>query len=188
MAIGKYERMAIKRALPRLIEAGKDLVRKAAETANVKEQTSNLKQSYVFVVAYDGIEIAYGDSLHCGVSFKYNRSHRGLPNTGWEKIAGGWAYVFDDNMNKHMRNVCPSYKHVTTGFELLILNTAYYAEFLESGSYAKGALKGATIVPREFRIISQIGMDCRNVQVEGLKVKRVDRIGYEGRPLKPKFY
>ena len=85
-----------------------------------------------------------------------------------------------------MRNVAPAYRH--HGFDLFILNVAYYAQFLEDGSYATGLSKifGHTVDPKKWEITSQMKASCNELASRmNWKNTGGERIGWDGQPLRP---
>ena len=177
---GYFETYVIQKMLSRLSVEGQRLCEEASRTKSpdLKERSGQLNQSYIYVVCYDGIIYGFGDAAHMATR---NWIHKGLKNTGWEDGGGqDWSVDFFENIGKRMRNVAPAYRH--HGFDLFILNVAYYAQFLEDGSYAKGL----SVNPKKWEITSQMKASC-NELASRLKWKntRVERIGWDGQPLRP---
>ena len=183
---GYFENYVIQKMIRRLEIEGQKLCEEASRTKSqdLKERSGQLNQSYIYVICYDGIIYGFGDASHTATR---NCIHKGLKNTGWEDGGGAdWSNDFFENIGKRMRNVAPAYRH--HGFDLFILNVAYYAQFLEDGSYAKGLSKifGHTVDPKKWEITSQMKASC-NELASRLKWNntRVERIGWDGLPLRP---
>ena len=177
---GYFETYVMQKMINRLSIEGQRLCEEASRTKSpdIKERSGQLNQSYIYVVCYDGIIYGFGDAAHMATR---NWIHKGLKNTGWEDGGGqDWSVDFFENIGKRMRNVAPAYRH--HGFDLFILNVAYYAQFLEDGSYAKGL----SVNTKKWEITSQMKSSC-NELASRLKWKntRVERIGWDGQPLRP---
>ena len=181
---GYFETYVVQKMLKRLEVEGQRLCQEALQTRNVKTNTGQLEQSYIYVVCYDGIIYGFGDASHSAV---HNWLHKGLKGTGWDDgVASDWFVDFVEHVKKRMRNVAPAYRH--HGFDLFILNVAYYAQFLEDGSYSKGHSKifGKRVDPKKWEITSQMKASCNELASRlNWKNTRVERIGWDGQPLRP---
>lgn len=187
--------MYVNHVLDVLAEEGKRLVVEAYKTKDFNDRTGTLSSNYCYVCLYDSIMYRFGDAYNeAGIDAGSGGGHKGLKGTGWHD-GGDWSNALYEGLGRHFSSVAPAYKRTTQGFELLILNTAYYAQFLEDGSWAKGMSKmlGHHIEPKYYKVIAQIGGSCQSTgqrvasKIKGLNFRRVDRIGWEGIPLKPNF-
>lgn len=183
---GYFEEYLVQNMLQFLEEQGKRLCQEAAATTNTGIKTGQLRQGYFFVVCYNGIIYKFGDTQ--GVVSR-NWQHSGLNGTGWAKgFASDWDNDFFEGINGLMTKIAPKYRiHGFRSFDLFILNAAFYTEFLESGSYAKGLSKmlGASIEPKDWQVISQIRTSCDELAKNTWKNTRVFKIGLNGQPLRP---
>lgn len=170
-----------------------NLCKEAMSTKETRNRTGAQMDAFFFIVTYKGY------ILRCGAPVNSVRSeeHRGLEGTWWKtgKGADWWVdfyeaepeqtVVIDRNTGKwrpknvkhHINEVAPQATYNKNGYDIYILNAAYYTGWLERG------IKGG-----KWRVISQINSSCKQVAEKykgrGAKRAEVHRIGLGGEPFK----
>lgn len=182
----KYRRDMVNR----LAENGRQLCLEAFKTKTTKNRTGAQANAYFYVVCYNGIVQAVGNSTggNKDAYFGGSGSHKGLKGTWWKTGVGSdWWDGFREALGKLIRTEAPKARTSKNKFDLFVLNAAYYTSWLEDGSYAIGLAKifGHPIDIKHYQVISQIEASCRAVANKYGNNSKVTRVGIHGEPLKP---
>lgn len=150
------------------------LCKEAQATKETKNRTYSQFNAYFWIVCYKGIIKAVG----APTTTWQEVSHKGLAGTWWKDGVGeDWWYDFMNKEGQHITALAPQASFNPKGYDIYILNAAYYTGWLEKG------MKGG-----KWRVISQIKSSCEQVaekyKRQGAKRAEVHRIGLGGEPFK----
>jgi hypothetical protein len=146
--MGNFKEKAVQQVISQLNTKGDELIRKAVERSNVRLEyySKNLIDAYGYGVYYRGRLMTKG---YYSASPMATDRHKTLQN------------VVDINGREEVEKYLNTYPANDKSFELIIVNAAYYARFLEDGSYAIGLSKifGTEVTPKSYHVISQVYRD-----------------------------
>lgn len=124
----------IKQVIDMLCSDGEKIIREMIMTNEITNRSYNLHDAYIYGVYHKGILVAYGFADGA----KATSTHK-----GWEREGIG-----ADKGRNYAIQAVQEYKPKTMGFELITINSIYYAEILEDGTYTKNG-------GRSYKIVSQ---------------------------------
>lgn len=158
--------------LEQMCRDAEKLCKEAQATKETKNKTGSQFNAFFWIVCYKGKIKAVGGGKDVYQEF----THKGLAGTWWEDGYGydwWWEFTFDEN--QHITSLAPQASFNKNGYDIYILNAAYYTGWLE-----KGMKDGKS----KWRVISQIKSSCEQVaqkyKRQGAKRAEVHRIGLSG--------
>lgn len=158
------KRTAIVQFAYELKKIGRQIIAKASATNQADIRTGNQEDAYGYAVFYNGKMV--GKS---GRAYGLDESQSMSIHAGWKKhnIKEGTGRDF---LYRFYRN----YKPNPVGFELVVVNAAFYSQILEDGKQSSKR--------RKYRIISQIGNDVYALErkFKGAKVRIISPVGNFG--------
>lgn len=174
---------ANQKILEGLAQDARKLCLEAAQTKETKNRTGAQNNSYCWLVCYDGIVKAVGYNENMVFYQKYGSGHKGLEGTWWKDSTGDdWIQPFLDALGKPLWSIGAKTGNAK-GYEIYIINAAYYSGWLEEGN------QNSPINFHKYRVISQIKNSCDAVASKYAKKLKthavVERLGIGYKPFKP---